>query len=79
MAAVTDLDAARAQRDLARAVEVARSGHPSLRWIAGDVWFLAHRRDVDTGMAACGASGELMRAAATVPLCGRCYSRGERP
>ena len=46
-------------------------GHPSLRWIAGDAYWLAHRRGPD-GRPRCGATGELVLAAPSVPLCTDC-------
>lgn len=49
-----------------------QSLHPSLRWVAGDVFYIAHRRD-RRGGAACGAAGDLTLAPPGVPLCGACY------
>lgn len=59
----------RAERE--RALVMSRSRHPSLRWVAGDVYYLAHRK---TGQAAaCGAEGQLVLAPPGVPLCPTCY------
>jgi hypothetical protein len=51
----------------------ARLRHPALRWCAGDVYYLAHDRDPDSGVATCGAPGSLMLAPPGVPLCVRCW------
>lgn len=47
--------------------------HPSLRWLAGDVYWLAHRRNLDTRRPECGATGDLVLATVAVPLCGSCF------
>jgi hypothetical protein len=46
--------------------------HPALRWVVGDVWYLAHRRG-RSGGAACGMPGGLILAPPGVPLCSSCY------
>jgi hypothetical protein len=47
--------------------------HPSLRWVAGEVYWVAHRRDPDAGLTVCGESGPLTLAPPGVPLCPDCY------
>ena len=73
MGEVVDIGTARAARTArVRAVQESVPDHPALRWLAGDQWWLAHRRQPGTG-AACGAPGELVHATRGVPLCGACY------
>ena len=62
-------------------IEIRRAvlaGHPCLRWLAGDVYWLAHRRDLSTKRPVCAATGDLVLATAAVPLCGNCFP-GHRP
>jgi hypothetical protein len=75
MGTVTRLDQVRADRQI-RADEIAdrAAAHPALRWIAGETFWLAHRRSAN-GDAACGAAGDLVLAPAGVPLCTDCYPR----
>lgn len=51
----------------------ASAQHPALRWVAGATYWLAHRRDHDTGTAHCGAPGALVLAPPGVPQCTDCY------
>ena len=62
-----------------RAALLAVPDHPALRWLAGDTWWLAHRRDPDAGGAGCGAPGELTLATRAVPLCLDCYPPVREP
>jgi hypothetical protein len=72
MGTLIELGTARAEREQrARVIEERASRHPALRWLAGDVFYIAHRR-TDQG-AACGAEGELTLALPGVPLCDKCY------
>lgn len=74
MGTVTGLADYRADRDDRRAEMADRAAmHPSLRWVAGEVFYIAHRRSVE-GDAACGADGKLTLAPPGVPLCADCYS-----
>lgn len=75
MGTLIGLDNFRADRQtrLAEAAEHA-SLHPALRWIAGQTFWIAHRRDVE-GAAACGSDGDLTLAPPGVPLCADCYPR----
>ena len=72
MGTITELGPLRAERE-ARSRRIAEHAprHPALRWVAGDVFYIAHRRD-DSG-AACGAVGDLVLAPPGVPLCDECY------
>ncbi len=73
MGEVVSLAAARARRGHATpGPDTLAPQHPSLRWIAGDVWYLAHRRTRHGG-AACGMPGGLILAPPGVPLCTDCY------
>jgi hypothetical protein len=56
-----------------RGPESSAPNHPALRWIAGEMWWAAHRRNPLTGKAACGAPGELVLASRGVPLCLACF------
>lgn len=47
--------------------------HPALRWVAGEAYYLAHRRNRVRQEAACGAEGALILAPPGVPLCEQCY------
>lgn len=71
---VIDLDTRRAERERERTI--AASAHPSLRWVAGRAFYVAHRKD--GVIAACGATGDLMLAPPGVPLCVECYPLAER-
>lgn len=72
MGTVTELGQIREQREeRARLIEERAARHPALRWVAGEAFYIAHRR-VD-GAAACGAEGDLMLATPGVPLCSECY------
>lgn len=51
----------------------AAAQHPTLRWCAGECYWLAHARDHETGRACCGAPGTLMLAPPGVPRCTDCY------
>jgi phosphoenolpyruvate-protein kinase (PTS system EI component) len=51
--------------------------HPALRWLAGGVYDVAHRRGEDD-TAVCGAAGELTLALPEVPLCPQCYPAASR-
>jgi hypothetical protein len=62
----------RRERVLDQAATVAPE-HPSLRWVAGDTWYLAHRRDRDTRGASCGHPGPLVLAPPGTPPCPLCY------
>lgn len=67
-----DLTAARiARRPALDDVPPERRDHPVLRWVAGSVFYVAHRKDGRT--AACGADGSLVLAPPGVPLCVTCY------
>ncbi len=68
--ALSEQAARRAERDRAIAA------HPSLRWVAGRAFYVAHRKIDD--VAACGAEGDLMLATPGVPLCVLCYPLRER-
>lgn len=57
-------------------VPAERVEHPALRWVAGSVFYVAHRKD-GRG-AACGADGSLVLAPPGVPLCVVCYPLSER-
>lgn len=72
MGTVTPLAIHRAQKQ-SRAQEAADAGsrHPALRWVAGEAFWIAHRKD--GAGAACGAEGALMLAPPGVPLCSECY------
>lgn len=72
MGTVVDLSA-RQERRATRERELAlsRSHHPSLRWVAGAAFYVAHRKA--DGAAACGARGSLTLAPPGVPLCIECY------
>lgn len=72
MGDVVSLAAARTRRDSDAELAGHAPMHPALRWVAGDVYYLAHRRS-GAGGAACGAAGALILAPPGVPLCGRCY------
>lgn len=50
--------------------------HPALRWCAGRVFYVAHRKA--DGAAACGASGDLILAPPGVPQCVECFPLPER-
>ena len=67
---VIDLSAERAER-AATARAAGMRAHPSMRWIAGGAYWVAHRRA--QGSPVCGAPGELVLAATSVPLCTDCY------
>jgi len=68
---VISLEAARAERRAAR-IPV-NSTHPSLRWVAGEQWYLAHRRGRD-GNLVCGAEGDLVLAPPGTPPCRECFT-----
>lgn len=70
-----DLDARRAAKR-ADDVVVEYGDHPALRWVAGSVFYVAHRKDGPG--AACGADGSLVLAPPGVPLCVTCYPLSER-
>lgn len=72
MGTVTELGPLREQRE-ARALRIEEHAmrHPALRWVAGDVFYIAHRR-TDDGTA-CGAEGDLVLSPPGVPLCSECY------
>lgn len=53
-----------------------RSLHPTLRWVAGRAFYVAHRKDGSA--AACGVPGDLVLAPPGVPLCIECYPLTER-
>lgn len=73
MGNVVSMARERAERQ-ARARVAAERGslHPALRWIAGEAFWIAHRKAPD-GTAACGASGSLVLAPPGVPTCRDCY------
>jgi hypothetical protein len=74
MGTVVPLARLRAEREARARVAAERgSTHPALRWIAGDAFYIAHRKS--GGRAACGAEGSLILAPPGVPLCDRCYPR----
>lgn len=53
--------------------------HPSLRWVAGRAFYVAHRKGPDgPEQAACGANGDLTLAPPGVPLCVECFPLAER-
>ncbi len=57
-------------------VEQVRRDHPSLRWVAGTAFYVAHaKRD---GAAECGALGDLVLAPPGVPLCVECFPLATR-
>lgn len=60
----------------ARAAATAR--HPALRWVAGEMWWLSHRVDLDTDRPVCGADGPLILAPPAVPLCRVCFYTAAR-
>jgi hypothetical protein len=75
MGTVTGLADYRADRETRRAEMAERAAmHPALRWVAGEVFYIAHRRNLD-GVAVCGATGELTLAPPGVPQCARCYPK----
>lgn len=69
MGTVTDLGSHRTARDIR--IEEAAARHPACRWVAGEVFYIAHRRT--DSEAACGAPGKLVLAPPGVPLCEACY------
>lgn len=71
---MTNLGDRRAVMD--QRADEARSRHPVLRWVAGDVFYVAHRKADQE--AACGADGPLMLAPPGVPLCVTCWPLDER-
>lgn len=72
MGSVTELGPLREEHDeRARRIAEHAPRHPALRWLAGDAWYIAHRRTADG--TACGAEGELVLATRGVPLCDECY------
>jgi len=52
----------------------ANSTHPALRWVAGDKWYLAHRRGRD-GNVLCGTDGDLILAPPGTPACPDCFRK----
>lgn len=70
---VVDLDTRRAEK---RSREIAAADHPSLRWVAGAAFYVAHMKDGPA--AACGARGDLTLAPPGVPLCVECFPLAER-
>lgn len=73
MGTVTGLSDYRADREHRRAEMAERAAmHPALRWVAGEVFYIAHRRTPD-GAAACGIDGALTLAPPGVPLCSDCF------
>jgi hypothetical protein len=75
MGTVVDLEQWREKRPSSRAREFAQAvpDHPALRWVAGEQWWLAHRRDPDSSVAVCQVPGELVLATAGVLPCPVCY------
>lgn len=78
MGTVTELGQHRAKR-AARALRIEEHAvrHPALRWVAGDKFYIAHRR-TNAGTA-CGAEGDLILAPPGVPLCSQCYPNRGTP
>lgn len=70
---VVDLAEAQAARRERRLPALDLPDHPALRWVAGRVFYVAHRK-ID-GAASCGAAGDLVLAPPGVPLCVECYPR----
>lgn len=72
MGTVTELGQHREKRQ-ARALRIEEQAvrHPALRWVAGDAFYIAHRRTASG--TACGAEGDLVLAPPGVPLCSKCY------
>lgn len=71
---LAEVGARRAERE--RDLDLSRSRHPALRWVAGQAFYIAHRK---TGtVAACGARGALVLAPPGVPLCVECYPPPDR-
>lgn len=60
----------------AAVVDQVRRDHPSLRWVAGTAFYIAHAK-VD-GAAECGAVGDLILAPPGVPLCVECFPLASR-
>lgn len=72
MSSTNVIDLTREREDRAAAARHARMhAHPSMRWIAGGAYWVAHRRA--DGAPVCGAPGELVLAATSVPLCTDCF------
>lgn len=69
MSRIVNLADAAERRDQRR--EEMRAAHPSLRWVAGEVFYVAHRKH--EGSAACGADGSLTLAPPGVPRCVECW------
>jgi hypothetical protein len=73
MGTVVPLSRVRAERQARARIAAERgSRHPALRWIAGDAFYIAHRKD-EYGRPACGARGPLVLAPPGVPPCAVCY------
>lgn len=70
MGQVLALEDAEARRERERAM------HPALRWVAGHVFYVAHRKA--DGRAACGARGDLVLAPPGVPRCVACFPMDTR-
>lgn len=74
MGDVVDLADRRAAQQAARAADLRASRHPALRFVVGDAYWVAHRRDPsERRTTACGAAGDLTLAPPGVPLCASCY------
>lgn len=67
-------EARRVERE--RDLDQERAQFPTLRWVAGAAFYIAHRKY--DRVAACGARGDLMLAPPGVPLCIVCFPLDER-
>lgn len=78
MGEIVDIDGVRVARvERTRAAAELAAMHPALRWVAGETYWMAHRR-TEHGGAACGAAGSLMLASPGVPLCRECFPAAAR-
>jgi hypothetical protein len=77
MGEVVRIAAWQAARDARERVEMERSMHPSLRWVAGREWWQAHARK--GGSTVCGTEGRLILAPPGIPLCTTCYPQNAAP
>lgn len=67
------------RRDRLAAAAEQSTRHPALRWVAGEAYWIAHRRHPELKAAVCGADGALTLAPPGVPLCPDCYPKSARP
>ena len=67
MGQVVDMEQRSRRAERERDRDAVRSLHPAGRWVAGDTFYIAHRKAL--GGAACGAPGLLTLAPPGVPRC----------